>query len=210
MDRHHNQPPLAERLAIDHSALAEMAKEVATLVPDELAPISDEDGAGGYAETAKALKEYTALVEKARKGEKDQILKDGRTIDSFFATMVEPAKKALERVLTEINRYQRAKIEAENKARAEREAEAAKVAALFDEPVVPEAPVVPKEVARITSYTGIKATASRKWVHEVTDVNQVPRQYLMVNDMAIKAAIAGGVREIPGVRVYEDVRTSIR
>jgi hypothetical protein len=45
-------------------------------------------------------------------------------------------------------------------------------------------------------------------VHEVTDPAAVPRQYLMVNDAAIKAAIAGGVRDIPGVRIYEDVRTA--
>lgn len=214
MDRHHNAPPLAERLEIDHATLAEQVKGAAALVPDDLAPIFSEEDAGGYAETAKALKDFvgtTGLVEKARKAEKEQINKDGRTVEAFFAALAEPAKKALERVLGELNRYQRAKIEAENKARAEQEAEARKTAALFDEePPPPVAPVVVREAGRVTSFSGVKATASRKWVHEVTDATQVPRQFLMVNEAAIKAAIAGGTREIAGVRIYEDVRTAIR
>lgn len=213
-DRYHNAPPLAERLEIEHATLTQQVKEAAALVPDELAPIGNEEDAGGYTETAKTLRDLvgsTGLVEKARKAEKDQILKDGRTVDGFFQAMAEPAKKALDRVLSEINRYQRAKLEAERKAAQEREEAERKAAELFDEaPPAPVAPVVVKEAARVTSISGAKATASRKWVHEVTDAQQVPRQYLMVNDAAIKAAIAGGTREIPGVRIFEDIKTAIR
>lgn len=214
MDKHHNQPPLAERLEIDHAALATAAADAAALVPSELAPITSDEDAGGYAETAKAIKDVvgtTGSIEKARKQEKDQILKDGRTVDAFFAALADAPKKALDRVLGEINRYQRAKLEAERKAAQEREEAERKAAALFDEaPPAPAPPVVVKEAARVTSLSGVKATASRKWVHEVTDLAQVPRQYLMVNDAAIKAAIAGGMRAIDGVRIYEDVRTAIR
>lgn len=214
MDRHHNAPPLAERLEIDYAALAGQVKEAAALVPDALAPIATEEDAGGYTETAKALRDLvgtTGTVEKARKAEKDQILKDGRTIDGFFAAMAEPAKKALDRVLGEINRYQRAKLEAERKAAQEREEAERKAAALFDEALpAPTAPVVVKEAARVTSFSGAKATASTKWVHRVVDHTKVPRQYMMVNDAAIKAAIAGGARAIDGVEIYEEVRTAIR
>jgi hypothetical protein len=214
MDRHHNAPPLAERLEIDHAALATAATEAAALVPAELAPIASDEDAGGYAETAKALKEVvgtTGSIEKARKQEKDQILKDGRTVDAFFAGLADAPKKALDRVLGEINRYQRAKLEAERKAAAEREAAERKAAALFDEaPPPPVAPIAVKEVARVMSFSGVKATASTKWVHRVIDPEKVPRQYLMVNEAAIKAAIAGGMRSIDGVEIYEDVRTAIR
>lgn len=214
MDRHHNAPPLAERLEIDHATLAAQVKEAAALVPDELAPIGNEEDAGGYTETAKTLRDLvgtTGLVEKTRKIEKDQTIKDGRTIDGFFAAMADPAKKALDRVLGEINRYQRIKLEAERKAAQEREEAERKAAALFDEaPPAPVTPVIVKEAARVTSFSGAKATASTKWVHRVTDIAAVPRQFLMVNDAAIKAAIAGGARKIDGVEIYEDVRTAIR
>jgi len=211
MNRHHNAPPLAERLEIDHAALASQAAEAGDLVPDTLAAITSDDDAGAYAETAKALKGVASIVEAARKKEKDQILKDGRAIDAFFAGLSDPLKAKADKVVGAINTYQRAKLEAERKAQAEAEEAARKEAALFDEPApVAAAPVVVREVARVTSFSGVKASASLKWVHQITDAAAVPRQYLMVNEVAIKAAIAGGIREIPGVRIYEDVRTAIR
>lgn len=210
MDRHHNAPPLAERLEIDHASLAHQAQEAAALVPDEIGAVTDDEMAGGYAETAKAIKGVAAIVEQARKKEKDGILQAGRTIDGWFAKLADPLKAKADKVVGAINTYQRAKLAAEIEARKEAEKKALAEATPFDEgpPVV--APVVVKEAARVTSFSGVKATASRKWVHEVTDPDAVPRQYLMVNDAALKAAIAGGKREIPGVRIYEDVRTAIR
>lgn len=206
-----NEPPLAERLSIDHEALAASAREAAELVPDAIRAVQSDEEAGEYAETAKTLKTVAANIEAARKREKDDILKAGRTIDGFFAGLADPVKAKADKIIGEINRFQRAKLDAERKAQAEREAAEAKAAALFDEPApAPVAPVVVKEAARVTSFSGVKATASRKWVHEITDPQSVPRQYLMVNEAAIKAAISGGERAIPGVRIFEDVRTAIR
>lgn len=211
MDRHHNAPPLAERLALQYADLMDIAQDGANQSPADRAPITSEDIAGEYAEDASGLKHIAARIEKARKTEKEQILKDGRMVDAFFAGMADPIKATIDKIVGEINRWQRAKLEAERKAAQEREEADRKAAALFDEePPAPVAPVVVKEAARVTSFSGAKATASRKWVHEVTNAADVPLQYLMVNDAAIKAAIAGGTREIPGVRIYEDVRTAIR
>lgn len=211
MDRHHNVPPLAERLQLDHESLAAQVADALALMPGEdLAPVTDEDMAGAYAETAKTIKGVAGMVEAARKKEKADILEAGRTVDGFFSRMVDPLKAASDKLVGAINAFQRAKLEAERIAREAAEKKAREEAALFDEPAPVAAPVVVKEAARVTSLSGVKATASRKWVHEITDAQAVPRQYLMVNEAAIKAAIAGGTREIPGVRIYEDVRTAIR
>ena len=208
--RHHNAPPLADRLAVDHASLAARAQEAADLCPLELQPIPDDQTAGEYAETAKAIKGVTAQIETARKGEKDEVLKTGRTIDAFFAKLAEPLKQRADKLVGEINVYQRAKLEAERKAQAEADEARRREAAAFDEAPPVAAPVVVKEAARVTSFSGVTASASPKWVHEVTNPDEVPRQYLMVNEAAIKAAVAGGQRTIPGVRIYEDVRTAIR
>lgn len=40
--------------------------------------------------------------------------------------------------------------------------------------------------------------------YEVVDLNKVPRQYLQLNPGAVQAAIRGGVKEVPGLRIYED------
>lgn len=48
-------------------------------------------------------------------------------------------------------------------------------------------------------------TASRfVWRFKVVDPAAVPREFLAVNEQAIRAAVAAGAREIPGVLIYED------
>lgn len=206
----HNMPPLSERLEIDHASLAQQAADVLAL--EALPPIFGDDDLDAYSERAKALKGIVTLIEKARKAEKDSILRDGRTIDDHFGKLAKPIKDAADAIVAKINDWQRKKLEAERKARAEQERKEQEAARVFgDEPPPVSAPVVAKEAGRVVSAAGrVTAVASTVWRHEVIDPQAVPRQYLMVNEHAIKAAIAGGVREISGVRIYEDVRTAIR
>jgi len=212
MDRHHNAPPLADRLEIDHASLAQQAQHAMAGL-GELTPIMVDADLEAYSEAAKSLKGVLGMIEKARKGEKDQILADGRTVDGFFAKLAQPVKTACDGIIGKINDWQTKKLEAERKARREAE-EAAKAAATpFDEePAAPARPVVVKETARVvSSATGkVTASASIKWKGEVVDAKLLPREYLMPNQVAIDAAVAGGAREIPGVRIYETVRTAIR
>ena len=49
-----------------------------------------------------------------------------------------------------------------------------------------------------------------KWTFEIVDRNQVPNGYWLIDESAIKADIAKGAREIPGVRIYEETITTFR
>lgn len=49
-----------------------------------------------------------------------------------------------------------------------------------------------------------------KWTFNIVDPNQVPNGYWIIDEGAIKADIANGVREIPGVRIYEEAITTFR
>jgi len=201
----HNQPPLAERLEIDHASLAQQAADV--LAGEALPPIMDDEDLEAYSDRAKALKSVAGMIEKARKGEKDQILKDGKTIDGFFQRLSKPLTDAADAVVAAINGWQRKKLEEQREAE-RREREAAAALQIEEAPAAP-APV--KEVARVVTSSGrVAAAAVKFWAFRVTDPAKVPARYLMVNEAAIKAAVAGGVREIDGVEIYEDVRTAIR
>ena len=206
----HNLPPLGERLAMDHAILAINAASAARLVPPEIRAIESDEEAGDFAETAKTLKEAAKEIEAARTKEKQQILADGRTVDGFFSGLSQPVKDSIDKVVGAINRFQSAKLAAERKAQAEAAEKARLEAVIFDEPAPVEAPVVAREAARVVSTGGALASASTKWTHEVVDPSLVPRNYCMVNEAAIKAAVAGGLRAIPGVRIFETVRTAIR
>jgi hypothetical protein len=48
------------------------------------------------------------------------------------------------------------------------------------------------------------------WKFDVLDDELVPRDYLVVDESLIRKAMAAGVREIPGVRIYQDEQVTIR
>ena len=62
------------------------------------------------------------------------------------------------------------------------------------------------EIAALAKPKGVQL----KWTFEIVDRNQVPNGYWIVDEGAIKADIAKGVREIPGVRIYEEAITTFR
>ncbi len=63
MNRHDNAPPLADRLALDHEALAASVAEAATLVPSDVRTIATDEEAGEY------VKGMTGWLEIYIKGE---------------------------------------------------------------------------------------------------------------------------------------------
>ena len=74
---------------------------------------------------------------------------------------------------------------------------------------VAESPVVETMPVFSPSFSGVKG-ATKRWTHEVTDATKVPSEYLMVDEKKIREAIATGVREIPGVRIFQADGLTIR
>lgn len=62
------------------------------------------------------------------------------------------------------------------------------------------------EVAKQTENTTIK----KVWTFEILDEAKVPRQFLIVSETKIREAIRNGVREIPGIRIFEEERISMK
>jgi hypothetical protein len=222
-----NEPPLADRLALDHAELLRLAAEAAALVPAELRPIADDEEAAAFTDTAADIKGIIAQADAAFTVEKAPWLAGGRAVDDFFAFRKDLAA-AVKRVTAALNAradairaaVRRAEAEAAAAAKAAADAETERLrkeAAAFDEeppaPVAPVyvAPVAVKDAARVVSgATGNKASVSTKWLHNVTDPAAVPREYLMPDDEKIKLAVKRGVRSIPGVEIFEAANTAIR
>lgn len=213
----HNQPPLAERLALDYAELTALATETLALVPADLRPIASDEEAAAATETAAEIKRVIDQADKAHKAEKQPWLDGGRTVDGFFRFR-DGLTAAAKRVTTAIDRHlteKRRAAQAEQAALEKREREAA---AMFggDEPAA-ATPIAP-EATRVVSFSGAMAAGSVRWDFRVTDAAKVPREYLMVNEPAIRAALAGlkaqGKKveevQIPGVEAFEAVRAAIR
>lgn len=76
----------------------------------------------------------------------------------------------------------------------------------------PPAPVpIPIKVETVTrSDTGASAHVRKVWKAEVVDESQVPREFCSPDMKLINQAVKGGIREIGGVRIWEDTQTILR
>lgn len=70
------------------------------------------------------------------------------------------------------------------------------------------APKIEKSMPSVKTESG-KTTTIKVWKFEVTDAAAVPREYLVVDETLIRKAVQAGAREIPGVRIYEDVQVKV-
>jgi hypothetical protein len=67
-----------------------------------------------------------------------------------------------------------------------------------------EAMVVKAKVQTLGGET--KMTATKTWKFEIVVASAVPREYCEPAESLIRKAVASGVREIPGVKIYEDIK----
>lgn len=74
-----------------------------------------------------------------------------------------------------------------------------------------EKEILQKEKAQVAALDA-KNVKNAKMVFkfEVLDPALVPIQFCSVDEKKIRAAVSSGAREIPGVRIYEDIQISIR
>ena len=117
-----------------------------------------------------------------------------RGISSFFLAQREAARKEQER-LDKLAAAKQARLEAKAEAKGEE----------APPPIIPM-PVVSGPAKTTQLAGGGKVTTALVWTFEVTDAAAVPREWLIVNEQAIGAAVRAGLRTIPGVRIFERPR----
>ena len=145
-------------------------------------------------------------IEEKRKSFTAPLNQSLKEINASFKKMVEPIKYAKESLTTRLmtwRRQEQARINAERdkavkeeeRRRKIQEAHAAKGHKVKEEitPVVKPIPFAVNDTTKV----------QKRWTHEIEDEASVPREYLMVNGPAITAAVRAGVRDIPGVKIYQ-------
>ena len=60
-----------------------------------------------------------------------------------------------------------------------------------------------KQETKIESKSG-EVRFRKVWKFEITDETSIPREYLKVDETSIRQAISSGLREINGVRIFEE------
>lgn len=71
------------------------------------------------------------------------------------------------------------------------------------------APVIPEIPKAVRTESG-SAHQRMTWVFEVTHETDIPRRYMSVDEQKIRQAVKAGIRQIPGVRIFEQASTTFR
>ena len=67
-----------------------------------------------------------------------------------------------------------------------------------------------KSTVSVRGFTGASASSRKIWKYEITEPDLIPRNYCEPSAAKINAAVKSGVREIPGVRIFEEYGVSYR
>jgi chromosome segregation ATPase len=131
-----------------------------------------------------------------------------------FAT-VEAQRKAAERQKAEeAARAEKARIELEQKERDEAMAAAGvSVAPEQTETEIAEAHKVVDQAFRAQARELARPAVpnvKQVWKFEVVDPSAVPREFLMVDEQAIRRFVASGGRDLSGVRIYSEASVALR
>jgi len=194
--------------------------------------IQDDFIAGHAADFARDLKQASAALDETRTRIKKPVLHAQRMIDGEAKKITDQVTAAVREVETRVTAYLRAK---EVAARAAAEAEAARLQAeaelLLVEALQTGNPVEEEsldeimnaasnadelanakalELTRTRGVGGALTALKDNWVAELVDITKVPTVYLQLNDSVVKAAIKSGVRDIPGIRIWNDAKAFVR
>lgn len=120
----------------------------------------------------------------------------------------EAAERAKREAETAAEAGERAKREAAELEAARKKAEAEAKAAEIEAPVVLP-PVIPKQESVTRTESGA-AYQRKSWEFEVVSLEEIPREYLILDEKRVRDSIRMGVREIPGIRIFETTKTILR
>ena len=72
------------------------------------------------------------------------------------------------------------------------------------------APILtPAPPPKTVQVGGAKATVKSRWTFKLTDFQKVPRAFLVLNETAVRKALDAGIREIPGLHIFEEPDVSV-
>ncbi|MBW1779005.1 MAG: hypothetical protein JRJ54_15695, partial [Deltaproteobacteria bacterium] len=169
-------------------------------------------------EGAAAIKRLVKQIEDKRKeviGPHDRFVRRVNAFVRGFRDKLTGIEKELKRKIGNYSYQQELKRREEEKRikealKKEQEAlDAAADQAGVERVVLPDVAPVPEKRTTARTESG---TASTRFEldFEVVEFDKVPRRYLTVNERAVKDAIKAGVRDIPGVRIFEKPVVSVR
>ena len=157
-------------------------------------------------EILKKITHGLKLMEEKRKSFTAPLNQSLKEINETFKQMALPvneAKTALSNRLMLWRRHEQSRID-EERAKAVREEERRRK---IQEAHAAKGHVVKEDITPVAKPIPFSVNDTTKtrltWTYEIEDDTKIPRDYLTVNGPAITQAVRAGVRDIPGVKIYQ-------
>lgn len=180
--------------------------------------IRDDSGEKQAVDAAAQAKKLVNALEDQRKSVIADPDKFVRSVNSFVRTFRQPLDNVVNTLRLKIGTFQYEKELERRKIQKAMEEEARKLQEKLDaeakEAGIELPPVMPVPAPRPDSITRTEAGASAsirtQWTGEIIEPGKVPREYCSPDQSKISQAVKAGVRQIPGVKIFEKPITVLR
>lgn len=192
-------------------SVASMNKRASELVvTDEASNRLAVEMAGQSAAMFKAIEDKRKEIVQAP----NAFVKAVNTFAKEYTSALDGIKSGLGQKITRwAQEQERKRLEAQRKANEDAQrlqAEINAAAKAVDEaPAIVVQPVV-LEAPKVTRTASGSASLQTTWTFEVEDFSKVPDQYKVIDSVGLNKAVKGGIRQIPGVKIYEVQGARIR
>lgn len=176
-------------------------KELVTPLNDQVDVIND------YAKSVLALMEPATAHLKNEMKKWEAVLEQKRLEEQ---KRIEEEKKRRETEAAEKARVAKEEAEAVAAFGSEEDGERAKLLAQA-EAETDQAAIIALDKKANKEVQSMRVSGAKKvWTFSVKDEAQVPREFLIVDEKKIREAVRTGVRDIPGVEIFQDTQIAIR
>jgi len=179
--------------------------------------ITDDEAYRNASALAGEAKELAKKLDKARKeviAEPDGFVRQVNKFTKTFRDRLDSIESGLKRkVEAHAREIEQERREQERKAKEEAErvqADLNKKAEETGTDPVEVAPPVVEQQKTTRADTGAAVHLRKEWTWEIQDISQIPADYLEVKTTAVNKAVKAGIREIPGINIYETEKAVLR
>jgi len=151
-------------------------------------------------EALRLIKGQLTLIEKKRTSITKPINESLRTTNAMFKELSEPLKTADKIIRNKVLLFRAEQQDKADKERIRRENIQASHEAKGHEI---------HELVPVEADVG-NSTTEMRWTYDLVDIKKVPKEYIELNLGAIRKAISGGERNIPGLKIYQKPVLSVR
>ena len=150
--------------------------------------------------------------ESRRKFFVDPLNEHVRRVNLFFKNFTEPLNEFRRKIEAKMLEYraetERKRQEEEKRLMKQQEKVNKKLEAKGQEPL----PAVAIPQAPKTTFTGDGGTVTAKkvWAWQVVDEKKIPREWFSLDEKKVNAAVRGGLREIPGIKIFQKESLAVR